>query len=98
MKKFKKNRKGFKFEYEFEDGTVEKVEYLEPTTRQIDKGIALDDNIMERLTFTKDVLKECLKADEEVVEKIINEQVNDANIYEFKAQLDEELGKLKKSA
>lgn len=98
MKKFKKERKGFKFEYEFEDGTVEKVEYLEPTTKQIDKGILLDDDITERLNFTKDVLKECLNADAEVVARIIDEQTNDANIYDFKAQLDEELGKLKKSA
>jgi len=98
MKKFKASRKGFKFEYEFADGSVETVEYLEPTTVQIDKGVALDDDVAERLTFTKKVLKECLKADDSVVTKIIDEQVNDANIYEFKAQLDEELGKLKKSA
>ena len=97
MKKFKKNRKSFKFEYEFEDGAVEKVEYLEPTTKQIDKGVALDDDVVERLNFTKELLQECLKADAEVVSKIIDEQMNDANIYDFKAQLDEELGKLKKN-
>ncbi len=98
MKKFKANRKSFKFEYEFQDGTVEKVEYLEPTTKQIDKGISLDDDVTKRLTFTKDVLKQCLRADDDVKSKIIEEQINDANIYEFKQQLDEELGKLKKSA
>ena len=98
MKKFKANRKSFKFEYEFTDGTVEKVEYLEPTTKQIDKGITLDDDVTERLTFTKDVLKECLKADEDIKSRIIEEQINDSNIYEFKVSLDEELGKLKKNA
>ena len=98
MKKFKASRKGFKFEYEFADGTVEKVEYLEPTTKQIDDGVALDDDVSERLTFTKEVLRACLKADDDVVSRIIDEQINNANIYEFKTQLDEELGKLKKSA
>jgi len=98
MKKFKASRKGFKFEYEFADGTVEKVEYLEATTKQIDKGLELDDDVTTRLSYTKEVLQACLKADDAVVTKIIEEQTNDANIYEFKAQLDEELGKLKKSA
>jgi len=97
MKKFKINRKSFKFEYEFADGTVETVEYLEPTTKQIDKGISMDDDVEKRLSYTKDVLKECLKADADVVSKIIEEQTNDANIYEFKGSLDEELGKLKKN-
>jgi len=98
MKKFKINRKSFKFEYEFADGTVEIVEYLEPTTKQIDKGVSMDDDVEKRLSFTKDVLKECLKADTHVVPKIIEEQSNNANIYEFKVTLDKELGKLKKSA
>jgi len=97
MKKFKANRKGFKFEYEFEDGKVEVVEYLEATTKQIDKGLKLDDDVTTRLSYTKEVLQACLKADKKVIEKIIEEQTNDANIYEFKAQLDEELGKLKES-
>lgn len=100
MKKFRKNRKSLKFEYEFEDGTVEKVEYLSPTTKQIDKSVSLDDSdsVLDRLDYTKDVLKECLKADAKVVDAIIEEQTNESNIYEFKVQLDEELGKLKKNA
>ena len=97
MKKFKANRKSVKFEYEFLDGTVEKVEYLEPTTNQIDRAMAFDDDndVSERLDFTKEVLRECLKADDAVVSKIIEEQTNDSNLYEFKNSLDEELGKLK---
>jgi len=98
MKKFKVNRKSVKFEYEFNDGTSEKVEYLEPTTNQIDEAISIGEDVAERLAFTKNILRDCLKAgDESIVEKIIKEQTEYANIYDFKNTLDEELGKLKKS-
>ena len=95
MKKFKAKRLSFNFEYEFLDGTVETVEYLEPNTKQIDKSLSLEDDVQERLSFTKEVLKECLKADDEIVSKIIKEQTSASNIYDFKSQLDSELGKLK---
>jgi len=93
MKKFKATRRKAKFEYEFKNGTTHEVEYLEPTTQQIDKSVDIDEDVKARLQYTKDVLQECLKADAGVVENIIEEQTENANIYEFKAQLDTELGK-----
>ena len=95
MKKFKASRAKVKFEYEFEDGEVVVVKYLEPTTNQIDKSVDIEDT-KERLSYTKEVLKECLVCDEDVKEKLLQEQMQDSNIYEFKALLDEELANAKK--
>lgn len=97
MIKFKAKRDSLKFEYEFKDGSVEKVEYLSPTTKQIDRGVSLEDDVEARLTFTKEILKECLKAGKGVKAKIIEEQENDSNIYLFKDALDKEMGKLKET-
>ncbi len=97
MKKFKIDRKKIKFEYEFLDGTSVKFEYLEPTTEMIDKAVEID-TPSGRMEFSKESLYELLQSDVDgAVEKLIEEQMRNGNIYEFKAKLDEELGKLKKS-
>jgi len=55
-------------------------------------------NSTEQMEFAKETLVECLKSETEgAVEKLIAEQTRNGNIYEFRAALDEELGKLKKS-
>jgi len=98
MKKFKIQRKRIKFEYEFTDGDTAKFEYLEPTTKQIDKSVELE-SVSEQMDFAKKTLRDCLVSETDgAVEKLIREQVEDGNIYEFRVALDEELGKLKKSA
>lgn len=97
MKKFRAIRKKITFEYEFKTGETVKLEYFEPTTQQIDSSLSIGDNVEDRLRHTKDVLKASLRADnDEFVDKLIEEQTEHANIYEFKNELDEELGKLKK--
>ena len=94
MKKFKLNRKSVVFEYEFENGETVELKYMEPTTEQIDGSFK--DNVEEKLSYTKEVLRECLSGDEKDIKRVIKEQIKYGNIYEFKSQLDEELGKLKK--
>lgn len=93
MKKFKNQRKNFKFEYEFEDGKEAVFTYYESTTKHIDKSLKLE-GVVEQLNFTKETLKECLKSEEDgAVEKLIKEQTENGNIYNFSKTLSEELGK-----
>jgi len=96
MKKIKLQRKSAKFEIEFPDGAKYEYEYFEPTTKQIDKSLTIDD-AKERLEYSKETLKDSLKSKADgAVEKLIEYQIENGNIYEFKNQLDEELGKLHK--
>lgn len=99
--KIKVVRRSLKFEYEFEDETVVEVAYLAPTTKQINGSLSIKVNdgkgALESFEYTKKILLECLIADDGIAEKIIDEQSSNANIYEFRATLDEELGKLKKN-
>ena len=98
MKKIKLQRKSAKFEIEFPDGAKYKYEYFEPTTRQIDKDIGIE-GTKERLTHSKEVLQESLKSKTDgAVDKLIEYQIENGNIYEFKRELDAELGKLHKKA
>jgi len=98
VKKLKLNRKKIVFEYEFADGTTEKLSYFEPTTDQIDRFVA-EEEMTSRLMIAKETLQECLASEKEgVTSKVIDEQMHHGNIYDFKAALDEELGKLKKIA
>lgn len=91
----KAKRRRFEFGYEFEDGTVATFEYLAPTTSQIDRLITPQSQT-EALKAGRDVLVECLVGDADEVEKLIQEQTESTNIYEFRETLDIELGKLKK--
>ena len=96
MKKIKLNRKKINFEVEFPDGAKFEYEYFEPTTKQIDKGVDID-GVKERLAYAKETLSECLRSKADgAVEKLIEYQNENGNIYDFKGQLDEELGKLSK--
>lgn len=98
MKKIKLNRKKIKFEYELIAGTTVKLEYMEPTTEQIDASFEADDT-KEKLEYTKNVLSQCLASETAGdVEKVISEQTLHGNLYTFKMELDIELGKLKKPA
>jgi len=98
MKKIKLQRKSAKFEIEFPDGAKYEYEYFEPTTKQIDKGLDIDDT-KGRLSYAKETLKESLKSKTDgAVDKLIEYQLDNGNIYEFKSELDEELGKLHKKA
>jgi len=49
---------------------------------------------INHVNYIKKLLKEQIKGDG--VEKLINEQIKEANIFDFKQKLDEELGKKKK--
>lgn len=92
--KLKQNRNSVKFDYEFLDGSVEKVIYKAPTTKQLRVALQISDSdINAQLDFTIKTLQECLEC--ERVEEIIAEQ-EEANIFDFKELLDIELGKQKK--
>lgn len=92
--KLKKHRASIKFEYEFEDGTVEELEYFGTTSNQIERAVSIkEDDVKGQLDFTVSLLKENIKGVN--VEKLIEEQ-RDTNIFDFKEILDIELGKLKK--
>lgn len=91
----KAKRRKLEFGYEFEDGTAATFEYLAPTTAQIDR-LVTPQSQAEALKAGKDVLIECLVGDSDDVQKLIHEQMESANIYEFRETLDIELGKLKK--
>ncbi len=95
MKRFRKNRNFIEFEYEFEDGEVAKFKYLEPTTKMIDEGIDKKET-KEQLDYIKNTLQECLVGDSEKKERMIEELYEDGNLYDFKGELDEAVGKLKK--
>lgn len=92
--KLKKHRVFVEFEYEFEDGSIEKFEYFSTTSNQLEKAFEINDNDLKaQLNFTFNLLKENIKG--ENVEKLLEEQ-KETNIFEFKETLDSELGKLKK--
>ena len=94
--KLKAKRDSIDFDYEYNDGTVVKFKYLEPTSEMIDRGFDLDDdNVKDRLEYVKEIFRESIKGDTELVEKMIVELMEEGNIYEAKVQLDEELGKRK---
>lgn len=95
--KLKATRIKIEFDYEFLDGEKATFEYLSPTSKMIDKALTIKaDDVTAQLDYTKATLKECLRGDEEAIDKMIDEQENESNIYEFKGLLDEELGKQKK--
>jgi len=92
--KLKQNRNSIKFDYEFLDGSIEKVVYKAPTTKQLRTALQISEkDINAQLDFTVNTLKECLES--ERVNEIIAEQ-EEANIFDFKELLDLELGKQKK--
>ena len=95
MRRFKKNRNSVEFEYEYENGDVVKLKYLESTTKMIDEAVEKS-AVKEQLDYTKDVLQECLVGDSAHIERMIEELYEGGNLYDFKVSLDEELGKLKK--
>lgn len=94
MKKFKKHRASVEFEYEFEDGKVETFTYLSTTTNQIEKTFEIkEDDVKGQLDFSMNILKENIVGDR--VDDLIAE-LKEGNIFDFKAELDAELGKQKK--
>lgn len=94
MKKFKKHRASVEFEYEFEDGKVEVFTYLSTTTNQIEKTFNIkEDNTKGQLECSISLLKENILGDR--VDDLIAE-LKEGNIFDFKAELDAELGKQKK--
>jgi len=98
MKKIKLRRKSAKFEIEFPDGAKYEYEYFEPTTKQIDKSLSIED-AKGRLDHAKETLSESLTSKTDgAVDKLIEYLIESGNIYEFKNELDEELGKLHKKA
>ena len=94
MKKFKKHRASVEFEYEFEDGKVETFTYLSTTTNQIEKTFDIKkDDAKGQLDFSMNILKENIVGNR--VDDLIAE-LKEGNIFDFKAELDAELGKQKK--
>lgn len=94
MKKFKKHRASVEFEYEFEDGKVETFTYLSTTTNQIEKTFDIkEDDAKGQLDFSMNILKENIVGNR--VDDLIAE-LKEGNIFDFKAELDAELGKQKK--
>ena len=94
--KIKAKRESIKFDYEFPDGTTVGFEYVEPTSEMIDEGLEIDDgDTKAKLDYVKRVFRECIRGDEELKEKMIDDLMRNGNIYETKAALDEALGKHK---
>jgi len=95
--KFKIDRKKIAFDYEFLDGTTSKFEYFEPTTAMIDASTEIDKSDSKaQLKHVKDTLEGCLHGNNEDIEKLFLEQNEEGNLYDFKAALDAEVGKLKR--
>jgi len=93
MLKVKQSRASIEFEYEFKDGTKEIFTYRAPTTLQVREALEIDgDNLKELLDFTCKAVKECLVGKR--VDELLKEQ-EEANIFTFKALLDDSLGKQK---
>jgi len=93
MKKLKlnQNRRFIEFDYEFKDTSVVPFKYFQPNTIQIKKALEIkDDDIKTQLSYTIEVLKQCLEGQRK--DELIKEQ-EDSNIFEFKDILDEQLGK-----
>jgi hypothetical protein len=92
--RFKKHRAKVEFEYEFEDGKVETFIYLSTTTNQIEQTFDIkEDDVKGQLDFSMNILKENIvgnRIDDLIVE------IKEGNIFDFKAELDAELGKQKK--
>ncbi len=92
--KTKKHRASVEFDYEFEDGTVVPFTYLSTTTNQIEKTFDIkEDDVKGQLDFSMNILKENIVGNR--VDDLIAE-LKEGNIFDFKAELDAELGKQKK--
>lgn len=94
IRKFKKHRASVEFEYEFEDRKVETFTYLSTTTNQIEETFNIkEDDTKGQLDFSMNILKENIVGNR--VDDLIAE-LKEGNIFDFKAELDAELGKQKK--
>ncbi len=92
--KFKKHRASIEFEFEFEDGAVFPFTYLSTTTNQIEKSFGITENdVKGQFDFSMNILKENIIGDR--VDDLIAE-IKEGSIFDFKAELDAELGKQKK--
>lgn len=92
--KTKKHRGSIEFDYEFEDGTVVPFTYLSTTTNQMEKSFDIKaDDVKGQFDFSINILRENIIGDR--VDDLI-EDIKQGNIFDFKATLDEELGKQKK--
>ena len=95
--RLKLNRIKIVAEYELQNGEIIKIEYFEPTTQMIDTATEIEiGDTKAQLQHVKETLRECLRGDAEKIDAIIDEQTREGNLYEFKAALDVELGKLRK--
>jgi len=91
LKKFKKHRASVEFEYEFENGEVLSFTYLATTTNQLSKLVNINTKDTKgQLEASIAILEENIVGDR--VDDLINE-IKEMNIYDFKAELDAELGK-----
>ncbi len=96
--KIKAERPSIEFEYEFEDGATAVFKYSAPTTKQIDRSFEIpDEDRKGRLDHTKEVLIDCISGDMADKSRMIEELMENGNIYEFKVQLDIALGKHRES-
>lgn len=94
IRKFKKHRASVDFEYEFEDGKVETFTYLSTTTNQIEKTFNIkEDDVKGQLEYSISLLKENILGDR--VDDLIAE-LKEGNIFDFKAELEDAVGKKKK--
>jgi len=94
MKKFKKHRASIEFEYEFEDKTVGVFTYLSTTTNQMERAFEIKETDTKgQLEYVISLLKENIVGDR--VDDLITE-LKEGNIFDFKAELESELGKQKK--
>ncbi|DAB41124.1 MAG TPA: hypothetical protein CFH81_02160 [Sulfurovum sp. UBA12169] len=95
--KLKAKRTEVKFEWEYADGSSAQLSYLEPTTEQIDTGIAaVEKGASESVKFSKQTLKENLRGEESSIERMLSELETSGNAYDVKGQLDEAVGNAKK--
>jgi len=100
MKKFKQDRASVGFEYEFKDGTSAKFEYVEPNSKQIEEMVEVSEKgkTSKVLKLARKQLRENLRGDESAIDKMMDEFMQNGNIFkDLKEPLDEMVGKQKKS-
>jgi len=87
------------FDYEFLDGSVEKFTYIGPSTKQQDAMMEILDGEYNQIALVeegKKILKENLSGDKKLIKKMLDELEKEGDIYDFKKQLDEAVGNVKK--
>ena len=77
-------RKFVEFKYDFLDGETANFKVLEPTGKMIRESVSAASDIEKSLDLGVEQFKECLRTEQtEDIDKLITEQNEEGNIYDF---------------